>query len=507
MNWTSNLSSCTELIDESGFVRVEFFISMFSCTVMTLLVIFGNLLVVFAVACTKRLRTLTGYLILSLAIADLMVGVAVLPFSTINAVLDVWLFGEVWCQVWLVIDVWMCTASIYNLVAISIDRYIAITKPLLHSIILTPCRGRMLIASAWIFSFLICFPPMVAQWPAVFATDSATMLDIGCQCTPMNNSPAYILYSALGSFYLPMCAILYLYYQIYLTARTASMAMSKGFVSVPCKGAAAGLRIHVGGRVSSSGMMPEFRQDSRDSNVTLLAGVAAATVVAAAFSKDLQPNEDCYSAVCTSSPGPSVDMGVRRQGSLFSWHRKWPFSDRSASFVLPAGRSSTFGAAMRNLLRRKKKKPSVDSGDDGEMKEASVVMAPRPVKSSVADVSAAPRPPHSPLKNTKRTSFVSYHKKLSVEIRAAKTVAIVTGCFLCCWLGFCIIYTLKAFSFCRDGCIPGTLFSISFWLGYANSGINVFLYAVFNREFRAAFLRILQCDRFGFSIARSHTSV
>lgn len=491
MNGTSNLSSCVQLVDVTNFVRVEFFVSMFLFTVMTLAVICGNLLVVLAVVSTKRLRTLTGYLILSLAMADLMVGVAVLPFSTINAVLDVWLFGEIWCQVWLVLDVWMCTASIYNLVAISVDRYIAITKPLLHSIILTPCRGRLLIASAWIFSFLVCFPPMVAQWPAIFATDSASMLDHGCQCTPMNNSPSYIWYSAMGSFYLPMCAILYLYYRVYRTARTASMAVRKGFVSVQCKGEAAGLRVHVGGRISASStstMAADFRQDSKDSNVTLLAGIAAATATAAVLSKEPQSIDDGYSGFY-SSPGtraPSMDCDTRRHYSVPSWNRRWPFIDRSASLTLSEERSTTFRSAFRNILRRSGK-----SEPDAEMKETVIGLTPRSFKSSSADGSM--RQAQSPLRNSKRTSFISYHKKLSMEIRAAKTVAIVTGCFLCCWLGFCIIYTLKAFSFCRDGCIPSTLFSILFWLGYANSGVNPFIYAVFNREFRAAFARLLRC--------------
>lgn len=41
----------------------------------------------------------------------------------------VWIFGDLWCSIWLAVDVWMCTASILNLCAISLDRYLAVTRP------------------------------------------------------------------------------------------------------------------------------------------------------------------------------------------------------------------------------------------------------------------------------------------------------------------------------------------------------------------------------------------
>jgi len=97
---------------------------------LTLLTVLGNGLVVAAVVRCRALRSAAGLLIASLAVADLSVGALVLPFSAANQVLGRWVFGVVWCHVWLAIDVWMCTASIYNLVAIAVDRYLAITKPL-----------------------------------------------------------------------------------------------------------------------------------------------------------------------------------------------------------------------------------------------------------------------------------------------------------------------------------------------------------------------------------------
>ncbi|KAJ9597913.1 hypothetical protein L9F63_011200, partial [Diploptera punctata] len=73
----------------------------------------------------------------------------------------VWIFGDVWCSIWLAVDVWMCTASILNLCAISLDRYVAVTRPVTYPSIMSSGRAKLLIAGVWVLSFVICFPPLV----------------------------------------------------------------------------------------------------------------------------------------------------------------------------------------------------------------------------------------------------------------------------------------------------------------------------------------------------------
>lgn len=74
------------------------------------------------------------------------------------------MFGRIWCRGWLVTDVWISTASILNLCAISVDRYVAVTRPVKYRSIMTPRRARTIVAGVWIVSFLICFPPLIPDW-------------------------------------------------------------------------------------------------------------------------------------------------------------------------------------------------------------------------------------------------------------------------------------------------------------------------------------------------------
>ena len=87
-----------------------------------------------------------------------------------------------------------------------------------------------------------------------------------------------------------------------------------------------------------------------------------------------------------------------------------------------------------------------------------------------------------------KRNIKSQVRRFRMETKAAKTLGIIIGCFICCWFPFFTIYLIAAF--CSD-CIPELVFDIFFWLGYCNSALNPFIYAMFSREFRGAFKKIL----------------
>ena len=76
------------------------------------------------------------------------------------------------------------------------------------------------------------------------------------------------------------------------------------------------------------------------------------------------------------------------------------------------------------------------------------------------------------------------------ERKAARTLAIITGSFIVCWLPFFIVALLQPF--CTETCyFHPLLVSIIGWLGYFNSLLNPIIYTVFNPDFRTAFRKIL----------------
>ena len=257
------VQNCSSPLDNVHFEDPLVVGSLIPLGLVCLVVILGNMMVIVAVFNTHKLRGATYLFIVSLACADLMLGLVILPFSAMYEVFSLWLFGSIWCSIWLAVDVWMCTASILHLVVISLDRYIAVTHPITYPNIMTSKRAKMLILGAWIMSFVICFPPLVG-WndQRQMAMDEQRLdsepvkTDVD-PCRPqcvLNQEPGYVIYSAVGSFYAPMLVMMFFNWRIYRTARKTTRAIRQGWTKVKGVGGddEIGMGIHRGGSHSSS---------------------------------------------------------------------------------------------------------------------------------------------------------------------------------------------------------------------------------------------------------------
>uniref|UniRef100_A0AAR2L1D0 5-hydroxytryptamine receptor 7 n=1 Tax=Pygocentrus nattereri TaxID=42514 RepID=A0AAR2L1D0_PYGNA len=183
-------------------------------TMLTFLTICGNSLVVISVCFVKKLKQPSNYLIVSLAVADLSVAVAVMPFVSITDLIGgQWIFGRVFCNVFIAMDVMCCTASIMTLCVISID---SVCVPLN----MNECWDMLIhMLSVWLLSASITLPPLFG-WAQNVNDDNVCLIsqDLG-----------YTIYSTAVAFYIPMSVMLIMYYRIY---RAAKVSVAKHAIAI-----------------------------------------------------------------------------------------------------------------------------------------------------------------------------------------------------------------------------------------------------------------------------------
>lgn len=200
----------------------------------------GNILVILSVVCNRHLRTPTNYFIINLAIADLLLSTTVLPVSATMEILNYWVFGRIFCDIWAAVDVLCCTASIMSLCVISIDRYIGVSHPLQYPGIVTERRALLAMLGVWALSVVISIGPLFG-WKQPPSPD-----DTEC---PITEEPFYALFSSLGSFYIPLVVILAMYCRVYIVAKRTTKNLEAGVMRERMNSSELTLRIHKGSQV------------------------------------------------------------------------------------------------------------------------------------------------------------------------------------------------------------------------------------------------------------------
>ena len=66
--------------------------------------------------------SIQNWFIASLAVADMLIGLVIMPFSLAKELMGFWMFGRLWCEIHGAMDVFLCTSSIMNICLISLDR-------------------------------------------------------------------------------------------------------------------------------------------------------------------------------------------------------------------------------------------------------------------------------------------------------------------------------------------------------------------------------------------------
>ncbi|XP_050343916.1 RYamide receptor-like isoform X2 [Nymphalis io] len=125
----------------------QFCVFFMYCTIFIVALI-GNGLVCFVVQSSPRMKTVTNYFIMNLAIGDILMTIFCVPFSFVSMlVLRYWPFGIVMCKIVNYSQAVSVLVSAYTLLAISIDRYMAIMRPLQPR--LGKTAAKFIVAAVW----------------------------------------------------------------------------------------------------------------------------------------------------------------------------------------------------------------------------------------------------------------------------------------------------------------------------------------------------------------------
>uniref|UniRef100_A0A3Q2CGM5 D(3) dopamine receptor n=1 Tax=Cyprinodon variegatus TaxID=28743 RepID=A0A3Q2CGM5_CYPVA len=407
-------------------------------SLLILAIVFGNVLVCLAVLRERSLQTTTNYLVVSLAVADLLVASLVMPWAVyLEVVGGAWLFSRLYCNIFVTLDVMMCTASILNLCAISIDRYTAVVMPVLYN---TTHRSRKrvfaMIATVWVLAFAVSCPLLFG----FNTTDDPLVCSI--------SNPDFVIYSSVVSFYLPFIVTLLVYIRIYVFLRMRRKRIAFGQAS---------------GKVQPGSTQPSMETCLQEETPK--------------GRQDLSP----IRIKVVSPSKPNLLSG-------FLWGKR-PKTGPVENSVLPPVDTQNYcsishASCGRTDLDLEQDQRGQDAVDNDQ--EHPPVRMGCEVKDLTNGRTHTSLRPMSHSYTSQR--FRSMHAR---EKKATQMLAIVLGVFLICWLPFFVTHILN--THCRTCYVPPELYSAFTWLGYVNSALNPVIYTTFNIEFRRAFIKILSC--------------
>ena len=174
-----------------------------------------NLLVLSAVRSERKLHTVGNLYIVSLSVADLIVGAVVMPMSILYLLMSRWSLGRTLCLFWLSMDYVASTASIFSVFILCIDRYRSVQQPLKYLRYRTKTRASVTILAAWFLSFLWIIP--ILGWRR-FRPETPEPRGDRCE-TDFYNVTWFKIMTAIINFYLPTLLMLWFYAKIYKAVR------------------------------------------------------------------------------------------------------------------------------------------------------------------------------------------------------------------------------------------------------------------------------------------------
>ncbi|XP_043087051.1 muscarinic acetylcholine receptor M3 [Puntigrus tetrazona] len=409
---------------------------VFLCGSLSLVTITGNILVLVSFKVNKQLKTVNNYYLLSLAFADLIIGVLSMNLYTTYIIMDHWALGNWACDLWLAIDYVASNASVMNLLVISFDRYFSVTRPLTYRAKRTTKRAMTMIGLAWSISFIL-WAPAILFWQ--YFVGERTVPPDECYIQFLSE-PITTFCTAIAAFYLPVTIMTVLYWRIYKETENRS----KELAGLKGSGNQGSPEESVQKGVGNPGSSRSYELHQRGSGRTRTGGFWFWPL----------------SRKARRSQGSETD-----RSSSDSWNN----NETALSLDQSEEEEEEDGEAVYSISENLQQdaKPSrkgLDSKDQADGKRAAC----------------------------KTKTQVNKRKKVSLvkEKKAAQTLSAILLAFIITWTPYNIMVLVNAFC---DECIPETLWALGYWLCYVNSTVNPMCYALCNKTFRTTFRSILLC--------------
>ncbi|XP_051867574.1 muscarinic acetylcholine receptor M3-like [Pristis pectinata] len=517
----ASLESNTSVISNSttdplgGHTVWQVILIAFFTGILSLVTIIGNILVMVAFKVNKQLKTVNNYFLLSLAFADVIIGVISMNLYTTYIIMDRWALGNVVCDLWLAIDYVASNASVMNLLVISFDRYLSITRPLTYRAKRTPKRAGIMIGLAWIVSFIL-WAPAILFWQYF----------VGKRTVPPNqcliqflSEPIITFGTAIAAFYLPVTIMTILYWRIY--KETEKRTKELAALQASTHDMETMHFVHQTGSTRSCSSNELQREGTRNKRrpgrcrfwPTSKSWKANTEGEQEPSSSDSWNNNDGGGSLDHSASSDEEDV-VAETRAIYSIVLNLP------GIKAAAGLSKSTEVDNMDLCSDELGK--VDANEEGgkfrsqQLKEEQdnsfhQHFAKLPAQSmpsihaskTVGGISSLAKSSTSmPLSfrettvskafATKSRTQITKRKRLSLvkEKKAAQTLSAILLAFIITWTPYNIMVLVNTFC---DQCIHEALWRLGYWLCYVNSTVNPMCYALCNKTFRNTFKMLLLC--------------
>uniref|UniRef100_A0A665TED9 Adenosine A3 receptor n=1 Tax=Echeneis naucrates TaxID=173247 RepID=A0A665TED9_ECHNA len=179
--------------------------------------VLGNVLVVLVVCVNRALRNTTFCFIVSLAVADIAVGVLVIPLAIVISLgFNTQFYTCLFLSCLLLI---ITQSSILSLLAIAIDRYLRVKIPTKYDIIMTQGRAYVAVCLCWILSFLTGLVPMIGWNNLNPQGNLSSSNEIVCKFTSVIRMDFMVYFNFFGWVVVPLSIMIALYAEIFRVIR------------------------------------------------------------------------------------------------------------------------------------------------------------------------------------------------------------------------------------------------------------------------------------------------